>query len=69
VPRQPPTLEKFADLPGGGDGLQVDTKLSSMLFHARQPATWLVTALPLGTGEMSKHSALSGDGAALPKLL
>ena len=40
-----------------------------MVFHARHPATWLVTALPPGTDEMSKHSAPGGDGAALPGLL
>ena len=38
----------------------------SMVFHARHPATWLVTALPPGTDEMSKHSAPGGDGRGAP---
>ena len=67
--RQPPSFEKIADLLGGSKGLRVETKLPSMMFHALHPAIWLVTALPPGTDEMSKHSAPGGDGAALPGFL
>ena len=41
----------------------------SMVFSAHHPATNLVTALPPGTDEMSKHSAPGGDGAVLTGLL
>jgi hypothetical protein len=41
----------------------------SMVFHAHHPATKLVTALPPGTDEMSKHSAPGGDGAVPTGLL
>jgi hypothetical protein len=40
----------------------------SMVFHACHPAIWLITALPPGTDKISKHSAPSDDGAALPEL-
>jgi hypothetical protein len=36
-----------------------------MVFPAHHPATKLITALPPGTDEMSKHSAPGGDGAVL----
>jgi hypothetical protein len=39
--------------------------MPSMVFPAHHPATKLVTALPPGTDEMSKHSAPGGDGAVL----
>jgi hypothetical protein len=41
----------------------------SMVFPAHHPATNLVTTLPPGTDEMSKHSAPGGDGAVLTGLL
>ena len=37
----------------------------SMVLHAHHPATKLVTTLPPGTDEVSKHSAPGGDGAVL----
>ena len=40
-----------------------------MVFHAHHPVTKLVTALPPGTDEMSRHSAPGGDGAVLTGLL
>jgi len=40
-----------------------------MVFHGHHPATKLVTALPPGTHEMSKHSAPGGDRAVLTGLL